>query len=75
MAQVIIPGIDRTITIGAATADGGNSGPDDATSGGTYTGTNRSIYTIEIDAVDAVGAAVASGSTTLSKRCKLSSHW
>ena len=59
MATVIISGIDRTIAVGAATADGGNSGPSDITSGGTYTGDNRSIYTIEIESVDAIGAATA----------------
>lgn len=49
MAQVIIPGIDRVIAIDAASQTTG-SGLDDATSGGTYTGTNRSVYTMEITA-------------------------
>ncbi len=46
--NVIIPGIIRTITIGAASMTTG-SGLDDATSAGTYTGTNRSVYLVGVD--------------------------
>jgi len=49
MSTVLIDGITRDDTIGAATMTTG-SGLDDATSGGAYTGTDRAVFQIGIDA-------------------------
>lgn len=49
MANVIISGIQRDISIGSATQTTG-SGLDDLTSGGTYTGINSATYEIVLSA-------------------------
>jgi hypothetical protein len=60
---VILDGISRNNTIGAATADPGNSSLDDASSGGSYSG-GRAEFHVEIESLNEIFAAAAAAANS-----------
>lgn len=70
MAQVIVQGIDRDITVPTPTTIAVTGSTTlSANTGENYTGKNRSYYEVEVTAIDAIGSAVADGGNTGSGTC------